>query len=60
MGAKAAIPLRALHRPKQAERDLARLVESRRIITVLVTPPDVDQAIALADRIFVLSRAPCA
>ncbi len=41
----------------QMQRDLARLVESRRITTVLVTH-DVDQAIALADRIFVLSARP--
>jgi ABC-type nitrate/sulfonate/bicarbonate transport system ATPase subunit len=42
---------------RQLQRDLARLVESRRIITVLVTH-DVDEAIALADRIFVLSASP--
>ena len=42
---------------RQLQRDLARLVESRRMITVLVTH-DVDQAIALADRIFVLSPRP--
>jgi ABC-type nitrate/sulfonate/bicarbonate transport system ATPase subunit len=41
----------------QLRRDLARLVESRRITTVLVTH-DVDEAIALADRIFVLSVRP--
>jgi NitT/TauT family transport system ATP-binding protein len=41
----------------QLQRDLARLVESRRMITVLVTH-DVDEAIALADRIFVLSPRP--
>jgi len=41
----------------QLRRDLARLVESRRITTVLVTH-DVDEAIALADRIFVLSAGP--
>jgi sulfonate transport system ATP-binding protein len=42
---------------RQLQRDLARLVESRRMITVLVTH-DVDEAIALADRIFVLSARP--
>ena len=42
---------------RQLQRDLARLVESRSMITVLVTH-DVDQAIALADRIFVLSARP--
>jgi NitT/TauT family transport system ATP-binding protein len=42
---------------QQLQRDLARLVESRRMITVLVTH-DVDEAIALADRIFVLSPRP--
>src|SRR5271166_5588735 len=42
---------------RQMQRDLARLVESRRMITVLVTH-DVDEAIALADRIFVLSPRP--
>jgi sulfonate transport system ATP-binding protein len=42
---------------RQMQRDLARLVESRSIITVLVTH-DVDEAIALADRIFVLSARP--
>jgi ABC-type nitrate/sulfonate/bicarbonate transport system ATPase subunit len=36
---------------------LARLVESQRMITVLVTH-DVSEAIALADRIFVLSARP--
>ena len=41
----------------QLRRDLAQLVESRRITTVLVTH-DVDEAIALADRIFVLSVRP--
>jgi ABC-type nitrate/sulfonate/bicarbonate transport system ATPase subunit len=41
----------------QLRRDLARLVESRGMITVLVTH-DIDQAIALADRIFVLSARP--
>jgi len=41
----------------QLRRDLAQLVESRRITTVLVTH-DVDEAIALADRIFVLSAGP--
>ena len=41
----------------QMQRDLARLVDSRRIITVLVTH-DVDEAIALADRVFVLSACP--
>jgi sulfonate transport system ATP-binding protein len=39
------------------QREFARLVESRRITTVLVTH-DVDEAIALADRIFVLSVRP--
>jgi ABC-type nitrate/sulfonate/bicarbonate transport system ATPase subunit len=42
---------------QQLQRDLVRLVESRSMITVLVTH-DVDQAIALADRIFVLSARP--
>ena len=42
---------------RQLQRDLARLVESRRMITLLVTH-DVDEAIALADRIFVLSPPP--
>ena len=42
---------------RQLQRDLARLVESTRMITVLVTH-DVDEAIALADRIFVLSARP--
>jgi ABC-type nitrate/sulfonate/bicarbonate transport system ATPase subunit len=42
---------------RQLQRDLAQLVESRRMITVLVTH-DVDEAIALADRIFVLSPRP--
>jgi ABC-type nitrate/sulfonate/bicarbonate transport system ATPase subunit len=42
---------------RQLQRDLARLVESRRMITVLVTH-HVDEAIALADRIFVLSARP--
>jgi len=42
---------------RQLQRDLAKLVESRRMITVLVTH-DVDEAIALADRIFVLSPRP--
>jgi NitT/TauT family transport system ATP-binding protein len=42
---------------RQLQRDLARLVESSRMITVLVTH-DVDEAIALADRIFVLSPRP--
>ena len=41
----------------QMQRDLARLVESRRMITVLVTH-DIEEAIALADRIFVLSARP--
>ncbi|MGB7975411.1 MAG: ATP-binding cassette domain-containing protein [Roseiarcus sp.] len=42
---------------RQLQGDLARLVESRGMITVLVTH-DVDEAIALADRIFVLSARP--
>jgi ABC-type nitrate/sulfonate/bicarbonate transport system ATPase subunit len=42
---------------RQLQRDLARLVESRGMITVLVTH-DVEEAIALADRIFVLSARP--
>ena len=42
---------------RQLQRDLVRLVESRGMITVLVTH-DVDEAIALADRIFVLSARP--
>src|SRR5271166_5082892 len=42
---------------RQLQRDLARLVASRGITTVLVTH-DVQQAIALADRIFVLSARP--
>jgi ABC-type nitrate/sulfonate/bicarbonate transport system ATPase subunit len=42
---------------QQLQRDLVKLVESRSMITVLVTH-DVDQAIALADRIFVLSARP--
>jgi ABC-type nitrate/sulfonate/bicarbonate transport system ATPase subunit len=42
---------------RQLQRDLARLVESRGMITVLVTH-DLDEAIALADRIFVLSVRP--
>jgi ABC-type nitrate/sulfonate/bicarbonate transport system ATPase subunit len=42
---------------RQLQGDLARLVESRVMITVLVTH-DVDEAIALADRIFVLSPRP--
>jgi ABC-type nitrate/sulfonate/bicarbonate transport system ATPase subunit len=52
-------PFVSLDQPlaRQIERDLARLMESRRMITVLVTH-DVDEAIALADRIFVLSARP--
>ena len=42
---------------RQLQRDLARLVESRGLITVLVTH-DIDEAITLADRIFVLSARP--
>ena len=42
---------------RQLQRDLAHLVESRRMTTVLVTH-DVAEAIALADRIFVLSARP--
>ena len=42
---------------RQLQGDLVKLVESRGMITVLVTH-DVDEAIALADRIFVLSPRP--
>ena len=42
---------------RQMQRDLARLVESRRMTTVLVTH-NVEEAIRLADRIFVLSARP--
>ena len=42
---------------RQLQRDLAKLVETRGMITVLVTH-DIDEAIALADRIFVLSARP--
>jgi ABC-type nitrate/sulfonate/bicarbonate transport system ATPase subunit len=42
---------------RQLQNDLARLVESRSMITVLVTH-DIDEAIALADRIFILSERP--
>src|ERR1700719_605169 len=42
---------------RQLQRDLARLVESRGLIAVLVTH-DIDEAITLADRIFVLSARP--
>jgi NitT/TauT family transport system ATP-binding protein len=42
---------------RQLQGDLARLVESRSMITVLVTH-DLDEAIALADRIFILSARP--
>jgi NitT/TauT family transport system ATP-binding protein len=42
---------------RQLQRDLARLVESRSMITLVVTH-DIDEAIALADRIFVLSARP--
>ena len=42
---------------RQLQGDLAKLVESRGMITVLVTH-DVDEAVALADRIFVLSPRP--
>jgi ABC-type nitrate/sulfonate/bicarbonate transport system ATPase subunit len=42
---------------RQLQSDLARLVESRSMITVLVTH-DIDEAIALADRIFILSARP--
>jgi ABC-type nitrate/sulfonate/bicarbonate transport system ATPase subunit len=42
---------------RQLQGDLAKLVESRGMITVLVTH-DIDEAIALADRIFVLSPRP--
>jgi ABC-type nitrate/sulfonate/bicarbonate transport system ATPase subunit len=52
-------PFVSLDRPlaQQLRRDLARLVETQRMITVLVTH-DVDEAIAIADRIFVLSARP--
>ena len=42
---------------RQLQRDLVRLVESRRIITVLVTHNS-EEAIGLADRISVLSARP--
>jgi ABC-type nitrate/sulfonate/bicarbonate transport system ATPase subunit len=42
---------------RQLQGDLAKLVETRGMITVLVTH-DVDEAIAIADRIFVLSPRP--
>ena len=42
---------------RQLRGDLCRLVESRSMITLLVTH-DVEEAIALADRIFVLSARP--
>ena len=42
---------------RQLRADLCKLVESRQMITLLVTH-DVDEAIALADRIFVLSPRP--
>jgi ABC-type nitrate/sulfonate/bicarbonate transport system ATPase subunit len=42
---------------RQLRGDLCRLVESRAMITLLVTH-DVEEAIALADRIFVLSARP--
>ncbi len=42
---------------RQMQRDLASLVESRPMITVLVTH-DVEEAIRLSDRIFVLSPRP--
>ncbi len=42
---------------RQLRGDFCRLVESREMITLLVTH-DVDEAIALADRIFVLSPRP--
>jgi sulfonate transport system ATP-binding protein len=41
----------------QMQCDLARLVESRRMTTVLVTH-NVDEAIGLADRVFILSARP--
>ena len=52
-------PFVSLDRPlaRQLQRDLARLVESRSMIVVLVTH-DLDEAIALADRIFILSACP--
>ena len=52
-------PFASLDAPlaRQIQRDLARLVESRPIITVLVTH-DVDEAIGLADRVLVLSARP--
>ena len=42
---------------RQLRGDLCRLVESRAMITLLVTH-DVEEAIALADRVFVLSARP--
>jgi ABC-type nitrate/sulfonate/bicarbonate transport system ATPase subunit len=42
---------------RQLQSDLARLIESGGMITVLVTH-DVEEALALADRIFVLSARP--
>jgi len=42
---------------RQLQSDLAKLVESQAMITVLVTH-DVDEAIGLADRLFVLSARP--
>jgi sulfonate transport system ATP-binding protein len=52
-------PFASLDAPlaRQMQRDLARLVESRRTTTVLVTH-DLEEAIRLADRIFVLSARP--
>jgi ABC-type nitrate/sulfonate/bicarbonate transport system ATPase subunit len=52
-------PFASLDAPlaRQLRGDLCRLVEGREMITLLVTH-DVDEAIALADRIFVLSARP--
>jgi NitT/TauT family transport system ATP-binding protein len=52
-------PFVSLDQPlaRQMQRDLARLVESRRMISVLVTH-DVEEAIVLGDRVCVLSPRP--
>jgi ABC-type nitrate/sulfonate/bicarbonate transport system ATPase subunit len=52
-------PFVSLDQPlaRQLQRDLARLVESRRMIAVLATH-NVDEGVALADRIFALSGRP--